>query len=60
LFINFLGLSGTEATYWPIVPARDDDDYDCEAVGGLNDWEGKPKYSEKACHNTALSTINAV
>jgi hypothetical protein len=24
----------------------------------LNDWQGKPKYSEKTCPNGALSTTN--
>jgi hypothetical protein len=29
---------------------------DCEAIGGLNEWQGKPKYSKKTCPSAALST----
>jgi hypothetical protein len=47
----------TEATYWPIVPALDDDD-ECGAISGMNDWQGKLKYSEKTCPSAALSTTN--
>jgi hypothetical protein len=42
---------------WPIVPALDD-------VWGwvwsslCNEWQGKPKYSEKTCPSAALSTTN--
>jgi hypothetical protein len=25
------------------------------AVGGMNDWQGKPKYPEKACPSAALA-----
>jgi hypothetical protein len=31
-----------------------DDDF--EAISGMNEWQGKPKYSEKICFNAALST----
>jgi hypothetical protein len=43
---------------WPIVPAPDD------MWGWLwrnwwnKDWQGKPKYSEKTCPGTTLSTTN--
>jgi hypothetical protein len=47
--------TGTSATYWPIVPAPGD----CEdgEFGGMN-GKGKPKYSEKTCHDATLSTTN--
>jgi hypothetical protein len=31
---------------------------DCGAIGGMDDWQGKPKYSVKTCHNATLSTTN--
>jgi hypothetical protein len=46
----------TQATIWLIVPAPDDDD-ECGTVGGMI-GKVKPKYSEKACQSTALSTTN--
>jgi hypothetical protein len=42
------------ATSRPIVPAPHD--YDDGEVGGMNDWQGKPKYSEKTCPSAALFT----
>jgi hypothetical protein len=44
-----LGPLGTSATYWPIVPAPGD----CE-----DEWQGKPKYSEKTCPDATLSITN--
>jgi hypothetical protein len=44
--------------FWPIVPAPDD------MWGWLwsnrwnEDWQGKPKYSEKTCPSATLSTTN--
>jgi hypothetical protein len=44
--------------FWPVVPAPDD------RWGWLwrnwrnEDWQGKPKYSEKTCPSATLSTIN--
>jgi hypothetical protein len=32
------------------------DDDDCGAVGGMNEWQGKLKYSEKTCPSAAVST----
>jgi hypothetical protein len=29
---------------------------DCRAISGMNDWQGKPKCSEKTCSSVALST----
>jgi hypothetical protein len=31
------------------------DSDDCGAIGEMNDWEGKPKYSEETCPIAALS-----
>jgi hypothetical protein len=31
---------------------------DCGAISGMNDWQGKPKYSEKTCTSDALSTTD--
>jgi hypothetical protein len=31
------------------------DDDDCEAIDGMNEWQGKPKNSEKTCPSAALS-----
>jgi hypothetical protein len=36
----------------------DDDDNDCGASGGMNEWQGKPKYSEETCPSAALSTAD--
>jgi hypothetical protein len=50
-----LGPLGAAAPYRPIVPAPGD--YDDGEIGG-NDWQGKPKYSEKTCSSAALSTTS--
>jgi hypothetical protein len=31
---------------------------DCGAISGMNDWQGKPKYSEETCPSAALSTTD--
>jgi hypothetical protein len=52
-----LGPRGTAAITRPIVPVPGD----CEdgEVGGMKRcWQGKPKYSEKTCPDTILSTTN--
>jgi hypothetical protein len=46
-----MGPIGTSATEWPIVPAPGD--YDDE------EWQGKPKYSEKTFPSATLSTTNS-
>jgi hypothetical protein len=64
-FIDLVtGLSGTksivtEATglmyqHWMV------DGDDCGTISGMNDWQGKPKCSEKTCPSAALSTINPI
>jgi hypothetical protein len=30
--------------------------HQCDSVGGVNDWQRKPKYSEKTCSSAALPT----
>jgi hypothetical protein len=47
---------GTSATNWPIVPASDDK-WVCSIWWNEN-WQGKPKYSEKTCPSATLSTTN--
>jgi hypothetical protein len=52
-----LGPRGTVAITWPIVPVPGD----CEdgEVGGMKwFWQGKPKYSERTCPDSILSTTN--
>jgi hypothetical protein len=34
------------------------DDDDCGAISGMNEWQGKPKYSEETCPSAALSTTD--
>jgi hypothetical protein len=36
----------------------DGDDDDCEAVGGKNECQGKPEYSDETCPSAALSTTD--
>jgi hypothetical protein len=57
-----MGLGGTEATVTaaligPLFQPWVIDD-DCGAVGRINEWQGKPKYSEKTCQTAALSTTD--
>jgi hypothetical protein len=33
----------------------DDDDDDCGAISGMNEWKENPKFSGKTCPSTALS-----
>jgi hypothetical protein len=53
-----LGPLGTSATEWPIVPAPGD--YDDGEFWWNEDWQGKPKYSEKNCPSATLSTIDRI
>jgi hypothetical protein len=48
---------GTSATNWPIVPAPDDRWWMWSSRWNKN-WHGKPKYSEKTCPSSTLSTTN--
>jgi hypothetical protein len=61
-FLVFFGWGETESTWyfshcWPIVPAPDD--HSCLWSSWWNeDWQGKPKYSEKTCPSATLSATN--
>jgi hypothetical protein len=44
--------------YWPIVPAPDDRWWWLWRHWWNEDWQGKPKYSEKTCPNATLPTTN--
>jgi hypothetical protein len=44
--------------YWLSIPAPDDDGWRWEWSNLWSAWQGKPKYSEKTCPKTALSTTN--
>jgi hypothetical protein len=49
---------GTSATNWPIVPAPDDRWWWMWNSRWNENWQGKPKYSEKTCPIGILSTTN--
>jgi hypothetical protein len=34
----------------------DDDDDDCGAISGMNEWQGKPKYRERTCPVSTTDT----
>jgi hypothetical protein len=48
----------TAATVWPIVPARDDRWWWVWSSRWNANWQGKPKYSEKICPSSTMSTKN--
>jgi hypothetical protein len=48
---------GTSATNWPIVPALRGRWWVWSTQWNEN-WQGKPKYSEKTCPSATLSTTN--
>jgi hypothetical protein len=52
-----LSTLGTSATKWPIVPAPDDRLWVWNSLLNEN-WQGKPKYSEKICRSATSSTTN--
>jgi hypothetical protein len=54
---SILGPLGTSATEWPIVPAPGDCDDDGEFWWN-EDWQGKPKYSEKTRPSATLPSTN--
>jgi hypothetical protein len=31
---------------------------DCGAISGMNEWQGKPKYTEKTCPSAPLSATD--
>jgi hypothetical protein len=50
-----LSPTGTSATIWPIVPASDDRWWWVWSRRWNENWQGKPKYSEKICPSVTLS-----
>jgi hypothetical protein len=59
---SFSGWGETESTWyvghcWPIVPAPDDRWWLWNSWWN-EDWQGKPKYSQKTCPSATLSTTN--
>jgi hypothetical protein len=44
--------------FWPIVPAPEDRGGWLWSNWWNEDWQGKPKYSEKTCHSATWSTTN--
>jgi hypothetical protein len=62
-WLSFLGwgesLLGTSTINWPIVPYPDDRWWMWSGRWNEN-WQGKPKYSEKTCLSTTLSTTNSI
>jgi hypothetical protein len=61
-FLIFSGCGETESTWyvrhcWPIVPAPDDRWWLWSSWWNEN-WQGKPKDSEKPCPSATLSTTN--
>jgi hypothetical protein len=49
---------GTAATTGLLYQPRMIGDGDCGEIWWNDDWQGKPKYSEKTCPNATLSTTN--
>jgi hypothetical protein len=39
--------------YWPVAPASDDDGWWVWSSRWNENWQGKPKYSEKSCPSVA-------
>jgi hypothetical protein len=52
-----LGPLGTSATIWPILAAPDDRWWTWSSRWNEN-WQGKPKYSDKICPGDTSSTTN--
>jgi hypothetical protein len=49
---------GTSVTIWPIVPGPDDRRWLLWSSRWNENWQGKPKYSEKTCSSATLFTTN--
>jgi hypothetical protein len=49
---------GTSATNWPVAPAPDDRWWWMWSSRRNENWQGKPKYSEKTYPSATLFTIN--
>jgi hypothetical protein len=62
-FFSFSGWGETESTCyvgqcWPIVRAPDDRWWWLWSSRWNEDWQGRPKYSERTCPSATLSTTN--
>jgi hypothetical protein len=55
-----LSLIATSATIWPTVSAPDDRWWWVWSIRWNENWQGKPKYSEKTCASATLSTTNPI
>jgi hypothetical protein len=53
-FLLLLLRQYTGLMYQPLMMDGDG----CEAINGMNEWQGKSKYSELTCPSVALSTTN--
>jgi hypothetical protein len=51
---------GTSTTNWPIVPAPTDRWWWMWSSRCNENWQGKPKYSEKTCLSDTLYTVNPI
>jgi hypothetical protein len=62
LFIYEAGVESSPLLRQPIIdllyqPWLMDSD-DCGSISGMNEWQGKLKYSKRACPSAALSTTD--
>jgi hypothetical protein len=58
-FFNMCGGTlGTAATSGLLYQPRMIGDDNCGEIGVIEDWQRKPKYSEKTCPSATLSTTN--
>jgi hypothetical protein len=58
-FFNLCGETlGTAATTGLLYQPRMIGEGDCGEIWWNEDWQGKPKYSEKTCPSATLSTTN--
>jgi hypothetical protein len=59
---NLCGCSGSQSTVTAAIGLMYQrlmiDSDDCGAVGGMNEWQGKPEYWEETCPCAALSTTD--
>jgi hypothetical protein len=60
LSASFLGRGDNCGHCWPIVPTPDDRRWWLWSNWWNEDWQGKPRYSEKTCPTATLSTTNPI
>jgi hypothetical protein len=62
LFISAAGMEGNPLLLRPFVGLLYDPwlivGDDTSAISGMNEWQGKSKYSEEACPSVVLSTTD--